>query len=287
MARPALKRQAVKYIVEHYGTSRRRACRVMRQHRSVHYYRSRKDPRTALRTRMRELAQVRIRYGYRRLQVLLRREGWRVGKNLVYRLYTEEKLQLRCKRPRRRKMVVARRERYVPKRPNQAWSMDFVADQLVDGTRFRALTIVDVYTREALDIVVGQRLRSEHVVAACNRLAAMRGAPVRIFVDNGSEFSGRTFDLWAYHCGTTIDFNRPGRPTDNCFIETFNGSFRDECLNVHWFETIDEAKAKIEAWRVEYNESRPHQALKELTPAAFAEKARRERALEFVGTAEI
>ena len=159
MARPALKRQAVNYIVEHYGTSRRRACRVMRQHRSVHYYRSRKDPRTALRTRMRELAQVRIRYGYRRLQVLLRREGWRVGKNLVYRLYTEEKLQLRCKRPRRRKMVVARRERYVPKRPNQAWSMDFVADQLVDGTRFRALTIVDVYTREALDIVVGPLVR--------------------------------------------------------------------------------------------------------------------------------
>lgn len=274
MARPALKRCAVDYVVDHYATSRRRACRLLRQHRSVHYYRARRDPRTALRTRMRELAQVRIRYGYRRLQVLLRREGWPVGKNLVYRLYVEESLQLRCKRPRRRKMLVARRERYVPKRPNQAWSMDFVADQLVDGTRFRALTIVDVYTREALAIVVGQRLRSEDVVAACNRLVATRGAPVRIFVDNGSEFSGRTFDLWAYHCGTAIDFNRPGKPTDNCFVETFNGSLRDECLNVHWFETIDEAKAKIEAWRVEYNESRPHQALNELTPAEFAAQTR-------------
>ncbi len=249
MARPAVKRQAVDYVVGHYATSRRRACRVVCQHRSVQYYRSRKDPKTALRQRMRELAQVRIRYGYRRLHVLLRREGWSLGKDQTYRLYTEESLQLRSKRPRRRKMAVARRERYVPKRPNQAWSMDFVADQLVDGTRFRALTIVDVYTREALDIVVGQRLRAEHVVEACNRLVATRGSPVRIFVDNGSEFSGRVFDLWAYHRKAAIDFNRPGKPTDNCFVETFNGSLRDECLNVHWFETIDEARAKIEAWR--------------------------------------
>lgn len=272
MARPALKRQAVDYVVSHYKTSRRRACRLVRLTRSVNYYRSRKDPRTALRARMRELAQIRIRYGYRRLQVLLRREGWRIGKNLVYRLYTEEQLQLRSKRPRRRKMSVARRARYVPKRANQAWSMDFVADQLTDGTRFRALTIVDVFTREALAIAVGHRLRGEDVVGMCNRLAAQRGSPVRIFVDNGSEFAGRLFDLWAYHHRCEIDFSRPGKPTDNCFIETFNGSLRDECLNVHWFETIDEAKATIEAWRVDYNESRPHQALNELTPAEYALK---------------
>jgi putative transposase len=274
MARPALKRQAVDYVVDHYATSQRRACRIVKQHRSMQYYRSRMDPKTALRARMRELAQVRIRYGYRRLHVLLRREGWSLGKDQTYRLYTEESLQLRSKRPRRRKMVVARREKYVPKRPNQAWSMDFVADQLVDGTRFRALTIVDVFTREALDIAVGQRLRAENVVEVCNRLAAQRGAPVRIFVDNGSEFSGRVFDLWAYHHKAAIDFNRPGKPTDNCFVETFNGSLRDECLNVHWFQTIDEAKAKIEAWRVEYNESRPHQALNELTPSEYAGRMR-------------
>jgi putative transposase len=274
MARPALKRQAVDYVVDHYATSHRRACRIVQQHRSMQYYRSRMDPKTALRARMRELAQVRIRYGYRRLHVLLRREGWSLGKDQTYRLYTEESLQLRSKRPRRRKMVVGRREKYIPKRPNQAWSMDFVADQLVDGTRFRALTIVDVFTREALDIAVGQRLRAENVVDVCNRLVAQRGAPVRIFVDNGSEFSGRVFDLWAYHHKAAIDFNRPGKPTDNCFVETFNGSLRDECLNVHWFETIDEAKAKIEAWRVDYNESRPHQALKELTPSEYAGQIR-------------
>jgi len=274
MVRPALKRQAVDYVVDHYATSHRRACRIVQQHRSMQYYRSRMDPKTALRTRMRELAQVRIRYGYRRLHVLLRREGWSLGKDQTYRLYTEESLQLRSKRPRRRKMVVGRREKYIPKRPNQAWSMDFVADQLVDGTRFRALTIVDVFTREALDIAVGQRLRAENVVEVCNRLVAQRGAPVRIFVDNGSEFSGRLFDLWAYHHKAAIDFNRPGKPTDNCFVETFNGSLRDECLNVHWFETIDEAKAKIEAWRVDYNESRPHQALNELTPSEYAGRMR-------------
>ena len=272
MARPALKRQVVNYIVDHYAIARRRACQIVKQHRSVQYYRSRKDPKTALRARMRELALIRVRYGYRRLHVLLRREGWHLGRNQAYRLYAEESLQLRSKRPRRRKMVVARRERYVPKRANQAWSMDFVADQLVNGARLRALTAVDVFTREALCIRVGQRLRAEDVVDACNRLVATRGAPVRVFVDNGSEFSGRLFDLWAYHHHVQIDFSRPGKPTDNCFVESFNGSFRDECLNLHWFESIDDAKAKIEAWRVEYNESRPHQALNEMTPAAFADQ---------------
>jgi putative transposase len=274
MARPALKRQAVDYIVSHHSTSERRACRLIQQHRSVQYYRSCKDPQLALRARMRELAQVRIRYGYRRIQVLLRREGWSVGKNRVYRLYCEEALQLRSKLPRRRRMVVTRRERYVPTQPGQAWSMDFVADQLVNGQRFRILTVVDVYTREALAVEPAPRMGAEGVVAICNRLAAQNRPPRRVFVDNGSEFSGRLFDLWAYHHGVRIDFSRPGKPTDNCFVETFNGSLRDECLNVHWFETLDDAKERIEAWRRDYNVSRPHQALKEMTPAAFAHQAR-------------
>jgi putative transposase len=274
MVRPALKRRMVDYIVSHYGTSQRRACKIVQQHRSIQWYRSRKDPRLALRARMRELSQIRVRYGYRRIQVLLRREGWSADRTLIYRLYREERLQLRSKLPKRRKMVVTRRDVYVPKRANQAWAMDFVSDQLTNGERFRALTIVDVFTREALAIEVGPRLRANHVIEACNRIAAIRGAPVRVFVDNGSEFSGRLLDLWAYHHKVRIDFSRPGKPTDNCFIETFNGSLRDECLNVHWFESIDEARAKIEAWRSEYNESRPHQALKEKTPTEFASWAR-------------
>ncbi len=272
MARPALKRPVVEYIRDHYGLPRRRACRLVGLHRSVFYYRSVKNSRLEL--RMRELARTRVRYGYRRFHVLLKREGWSLGRNLAYRLYCEEGLQLRSKLPRRRKMVVTRRERFVPRRVNQAWSMDFVSDQLVDGRRIRALTIVDVFSREALAIEVGQRMRAENVVEVCNRLVARRGKPNRVFVDNGSEFSGRLFDLWAYHHGVRIDFSRPGKPTDNCFIETFNGSLRDECLNVHWFETLEEAKARIEAWRRDYNESRPHQALRDQTPAEFAAQAK-------------
>jgi putative transposase len=184
-------------------------------------------------------------YGYRRLHVLLRREGWILGRELAYRLYTEESPQLRSKRPRRRKMVVARRERYVPKRGNQAWSMDFVADQLAAGRKPRALTVVDVFTREALCIRVGQKLHGEDVVDACNRIVAKRGAPARVF-----------------------------EPTDNSFVESFNGSFRDECLNVHWFESLEEAREKIETWRIDYNDSRPHQGLKDMTPTEFALKSR-------------
>jgi putative transposase len=270
MARPALKRPVVKYIQDHYGITQRRACRLMELHRSVCRYRSVMDPKLELRQRMRELAHSRVRYGYRRIHVLLRREGWRLGRDQVYRLYCEEALQLRSKLPKRRKMAVTRRERYVPRRTNQAWSMDFVSDQLTNGERFRALTIVDVFSREALAVHVGKQLRAENVVEVCNGLVVKRGAPRRVFTDNGSEFSGRMFDLWAYHHGVRIDFSRPGKPTDNCFIESFNGSLRDECLNVHWFESMEEAKERIEAWRIDYNVSRPHQALQEKTPAEFA-----------------
>jgi putative transposase len=191
----------------------------------------------------------------------------------MYRLYSEEQLQLRSKLPRRRKMVVTRQAKIKPVKPNEAWSMDFVSDQLANGMRFRTLTIVDVFSKEALAIEVGQRLRSDHVVAALNRLVAHRGPPQYLFVDNGAEFSGQLLDLWAYHHKARIDFSRPGKPTDNCHIETFNGSFRDECLNLHWFETLEEAKAIIEDWRRDYNESRPHSTLNDLSPAEFVRQA--------------
>lgn len=270
MARPALKRQVVGYLVEHHRCSKRRACRLVRQHRSNEYYRSVKDPRNDLRAPMKEIAQVRVRYGYRRIHVLLKREGWTLGKHQMYRLYGEEQLQLRSKLPKRRKMLVNRRERVQADRPDAIWGLDFVADQLADGTRFRALTIVDVFSREALAIEVGKRLGAEHVVASLNRLVAQRQAPRYLFADNGSEFSGRLLDLWAYHHQVQIDFSRPGKPTDNSFVETFNGSLRDECLNVHWFETMEDAKRSIEAWRQDYNESRPHMALEGRSPAEFA-----------------
>ena len=263
----------MEYIVTHYALNVRRACRLVKQTRSIQYYRSVKDPRNDLRARMRELAGARVRYGYRRLHVLLKRDGWRLGKNQMYRLYREEQLQLRSKLPKRRKMVVLRRERVRPRTVDEVWSLDFVSDQLANGTRFRALTVVDVFSREALAIEVGQRLGGEHVVAVLNRLVAQRRAPSYLFVDNGSEFSGRLLDLWAYHCKARIDFSRPGKPTDNCFVETFNGSLRDECLNVHWFETMEDAKAIIECWRRDYNETRPHMALNDVAPEEYARQS--------------
>jgi len=260
----------VNYLETHYDIGERQACRVACQSRSTQRYASIKDDRPDLRARLRELAAIRVRYGYRRLQVLLRREGHIAGKDLIYRLYREEGLVLRSKLPRRRKMVVQRQARFKPEAPNQAWSLDFVSDQLASGERFRALTVVDVHTREAVAIEVGPRLRAEHVVQVLNRLVVERGRPRYLFADNGSEFSGRLLDLWAYHHQVRIDFSRPGKPTDNAYVESFNGTLRDECLNAHWFESLHDARATIEAWRIDYNESRPHMALDEMTPAQFA-----------------
>ena len=274
MVRPALRMQALEYVRGHYGISVRRACRLVQLSRSTPYYKRRKDQRPELRQRMRELAHTRVRYGYRRLHVLLKREGWQLGRSQCYRIYGEEALQLRSKLPKKRKMVVQRRQRMLPTKPGEAWSMDFVADQFSHGGKFRILTVVDVYTRTALAVHAGHRLKGEDVVEVLNRLVRHHGAPRAIFVDNGSEFTGRLMDMWAYHHGVRLDFSRPGKPTDNSFVETFNGSLRDECLNVHWFASLGEARSLLEAWRREYNEIRPHSALDDLTPAEYARRMR-------------
>ena len=231
--------------------------------------------------RIREIAQSRVRYGYRKIRALLHREGWNVGKYLVYRLYKEEGLTLKKMRPqRKRKAVKHREERFLAKRPNEAWSIDFVADQLQDGRRFRALTILDVFTREGVAIEVGQSLKGDDVVRTLNQLKNKRGVPKLLFCDNGSEFTSQAMDLWAYRNGVKIDFSRPGKPTDNAFVESFNGTFRSECLNIHWFMDMKEATQLIEAWRQEYNESRPHASLDDRTPSEFASQiaARRDLA---------
>jgi putative transposase len=279
-------KSVVDYVTACHGYSERRACALTRQHRSTQRKPSTRDPRAEIRQRMHEIVRTRIRYGYRRVHVMLRREGCSVGKNLVYRLYREEGLALRSKRPRRRKMVVHREARYRPERPNEAWSLDFVHDQLSDGKTFRALTVVDIFTREALAIEVGQRLRGENVVEVLNLLVLQRGPPKYLFADNGAEFTGHLVDLWAYHHRVRIDFSRPGKPTDNAFIESFNGSLRDECLNLHWFDTLAEAKALIEAWRKDYNESRPHMALGNKTPAEYLLRASPSSEIEGLAAAE-
>jgi putative transposase len=261
----------VERLVGSYLVSQRHACRVLCVPRATYRYRSCLDPRTELRMRIREIAQARVRYGYRKIRVLLNREGWEVGKYLVYRLYKEEGLTLKRMKPAgKRKATRTREDRFKPTAPNEAWSMDFVMDQLQDGTRFRALTIVDVHTREAVAIEAGQSLKGDDVVRTLNRLKLDRGVPKVLFCDNGSEFTSQAMDLWAYRHRTKIDFSRPGKPTDNAFVESFNGTFRCECLDTHWFMDLKEARNLIEIWRREYNESRPHRSLGDRTPSEFA-----------------
>jgi putative transposase len=253
--------------------SERRGCAVLRFNRSSHRYRAIRNDQAMLRERIRELAAARVRYGYFRIYILLRREGWKINHKRVYRLYRQEGLSMRLRRPRRHVMAAHRAARPAAGAINENWSMDFVSDALFDGRRIRALTVVDDYSRESLAIEVGQSITGEQVVMVMNRLSAVRGAPKRIRVDNGPEFVSRALDQWAYLHQVTLDFSRPGKPTDNALVESFNGRLRDECLNTNWFLSLDDAKRKIEAWRQHYNESRPHTSLGFVPPSVFAQRA--------------
>lgn len=253
-----------------YAVSERRACRVLRFPRASQRYQSVRDERAALRIRLRDLAGSRIRYGYRRLHVLLRREGWVVNHQLVYRLYVEESLILRSKGPKRRKSTIVRQERSIARQRNDSGSMDFMSDQMFPGRRFRILTFVDNFSRESLALNVAERFRGDDVVKVLERVSAQRGLPKSIRVDNGPEFVSKSLDWWAYFNGVKLDFSRPGKPTDNAFIESFNGKFRQECLNQHWFLSVVEAQKTIEAGREDSNGNRPHSALGNRTPTEFA-----------------
>jgi putative transposase len=246
---------------------------ALRFDRSSHRYVGLRDDQAFLRRRIREIAATRVRYGARRIYVLLRREGMIVNHKRVRRLYRLEGLNLRIKRPRRHVSAAHRGERSPVTAANQVWAMDFVADALFDGRRLRALTLIDVFTRECLAITVGQGITGEQVVAALADVTRERGMPGRICVDNGPEFVSNALDRWAYLNDVILDFSRPGRPIDNAFIESFNGRLREECLNAHWFLSLDDARDKIEGWRRFYNESRPHTALGDRTPHEFASLA--------------
>ncbi len=210
-----------------------------------------------------------MRYGYRRLTVLLKREGWEVNAKRIYRLYSEEGLKVRTQKRRER----AQRHR-IPlgqaARPNQKWSMDFVAQRLPDGRWIRVLTVVDQFTRECLVLHADNTLSGEKVAMALDKVVALRGAPESITVDNGTEFTSKALDLWAYTTGVHLDFIRPGKPVENGYIESFNGKLRDECLNVEVFFTLADARRKLHLWRRDYNHHRPHSALADRTPAEFA-----------------
>ena len=253
-----------------YRVSQRRACSVLALARSVVRYQSLADPQLPLRSRLRELAMARIGYGYRRLHVLLGREGWAVNHKRVYRLYRQDGLGMRKRVPRRRVACLKRETRPTAMTKNECWSMDFMSDQLFDGRRIRVLTLVDNHTRESLALHVAPRIRGGDVVRVLERVVAGGGKPGTIRVDNGPEFISKDVDLWAYWNHVKLDFSRPGKPTDNAFIESFNARLRLECLNEHWFLSLDEAQEKLEAWRRDYNENRPHGSLGNVPPAVFA-----------------
>lgn len=253
-----------------YQVSERRACSALGFPRSSHRYESVRDERAELRIRLRDLAASRVHYGYRRLHILLQREGWQVGHTLVYRIYKEEGLSIRRRRPRRNRSCQFREDRQSATCMNQCWSMDFMADQLFNGRRFRLLTLVDNFSRESLAIRVGQKLKGDDVVSVLEEVTRLRGKPKSIRVDNGPEFISKSLDWWAYFNEVKLDFSRPGKPTDNAYIESFNGRVRQECLNEHWFISLEDAQEKLDDWREDYNQHRPHSALGNATPAEFA-----------------
>lgn len=257
--------------------SLRRACCLVGISRTVLAYRVIIDPSdAALSQRLVELGHERRRFGYRRLHALLRREGAVINHKRVYRLYREAGLAVRRRR-RRRGVAVDRQPLVLPTAPNQVWSMDFVMDALSSGRRLKCLTIVDDFTKEAVDIVPDHSIPGLYVTRVLDQAVRFRGRPMAIRTDQGPEFTGRALDQWAYRHSVQLKLIAPGSPTQNAYVESFNGKFRDECLNDHWFETLAAARALISAWRRDYNEQRPHSALGYRTPAEFAALHRHRR----------
>jgi putative transposase len=226
-----------------------------------------------LRVRIIDLAHARRRFGYRRINDLLRREGVWANHKRVCHLYRESALSVR-KRRRRKQDMIDRQVLSVPSRPNEVWSIDFVMDALANGRRIKCLTIVDDFTRECLDIAVDYGISGAYVTHVLERIGQFRGLPRAVRTDQGPEFTSRAMDRWAYGHGIDLKLIAAGKPTQNAYIESFNGKFRDECLNDHYFNTLAHARALIAEWRRDYNETRPHSSLGRIPPAQFAAQHR-------------
>ena len=258
----------MEHIINCFGLSQRRASRLIGLSRNTLRYELGPDNDADLRHRMKEIAEQRRRFGCRRLHVLLKREGLVVNHKRTERLYKEEKLALRI---RRRKKLAAQGRIDVEKatRPNELWAMDFLHDSLHNGRKLRFLPIIDTYTKECLKIEVDTSIGGKRVCAVLSQIAALRELPEKIVVDNGPEFISNALDAWAYERGIKLHFIRPGKPVDNAYMESFNGKFRDECLNLNWFMSVGHARAVAEDHRLDYNNERPHSSLGDLTPAEF------------------
>ena len=258
------------WLIDNYRIPARRACRCVKLSHSMFYYKHRPKEDTLLKIRIKEIAHTRIRYGFWRIYTLLRREGFMDNHKRVYRIYKTEGLNLRSKRPRRNRSGAHRLERLETQSINKVWSMDFVQDSLYNGERFRILTVVDNCSKICHGLLVGKSLKGVDVMNELSRICMIEGCyPQRIQCDNGSEFISKEVDKWAYENKVTMDFSRPGKPTDNPYVESFNGKFRDECLSVNWFMSMKDAEEKIENFRWEYNHYRPHSSLNDLTPKEF------------------
>jgi putative transposase len=277
MVTPAARRRAVGWLLGRHGVSVRRACRAIELSESTYRYKSCRTEPEGLRERMLELAAERPRFGYRRIHVLLVREGWAINHKRIRRMYRQENLAV-LRKKRKRIAQTARRPKVMPEGPNERWSIDFVADSLATGRSFRTLNVVDDYTRECVAIEVDTSLSGERVARVLDQAIERRSQPKSLVMDNGPEFAGRVLDAWAYQRGIHLDFIRPGKPVENCFVESFNGKFRDECLNQHWLVSLDEARRTIEAWRLDYNRVRPHSSLGNVPPEEYAKGATRRSA---------
>ncbi len=256
--------------------SERRACQLVGLSRSTLRYESRhSEENEELKAKIVTIAQERRRFGYRRIHALLRRDGVEANHKRIYRLYREAELAVK-RRKRRKGVAVPREPLELPQRRNEVWSMDFVMDALSSGRRIKILTIVDDCTKEAIDLAVGFGISGHYVTRILDQAARFRGYPSAIRTDQGPEFTGRALDQWAYENGVQLKLIQPGKPTQNAYIESFNGKFRDECLSEHWFQSLAHARVIIQAWRKDYNEQRPHSMLGYQTPAEVAEQLRQQ-----------
>ncbi len=271
-----MKRRAVRDVIDRHGLSERRACELAELHRSVFQYRKRDRGDEALRRRLRELANERRRFGYRRLGILLAREGFEVNHKKLFRLYREEGLAVRRRRSRKRALGT-RRPILLPDRANQRWSLDFVSDALTDGRRFRVLCIVDDFSREALATVTDRSLSGLRLTRELDALIQRRGKPEMIVSDNGTEMTSHAVLRWCQETGVNWHYIAPGKPMQNAFVESFNGRLRDECLNETLFGNLAEARRIIETWRIDYNTQRPHTSLGGLAPAVYSQLHRANR----------
>ena len=270
---PQAKKEAAMMLQSEFNISERRACRVVGLARSTKRHEAQENTlNKELSEKLNSLADKKKRFGAPRLHQLLLRDGYKINHKRTERLYKQEGLSLRTKGKRKKYKSIARAPLSEATHANQYWAMDFVSDQLVSGQRFRGLTIVDIFTRENPVIEIGRSMPAVRVVEVLERLKFERGKPEAIVLDNGPEMVSLALDQWAYENNVKFHFIAPGKPTQNAFIESFNGTFRDEYLNMHWFNDLDDARRKIEIWRKEYNEENPHSALGYLTPKEFAEK---------------